>query len=203
MKRAIALTCLLAVASAFSPALGDEEPEQDQPTPAVLDFVMTDINGHEVDLAQFLGDVVLIVNTASKCGYTPQYADLQSLHEAYADRGLVILGFPCNQFNNQEPGSDEDIAAFCEQNYGVEFRMFSKIEVNGDGAAPLYQYLTGEDCPVEDTGPVRWNFEKFLIDREGNVVARYRSGVNPQSDEVIEAIEEALGPGPESDESQE
>jgi len=140
-----------------------------------------------------------MVNVASKCGRTPQYKDLQALHEEYAERGLAILGFPCNQFGKQEPGTAEDIAAFCEENYGVTFDMFAKIDVNGDNAAPLYQYLTSDATGLEDTGKVKWNFEKFLLDREGNVIARFRSKVKPSSEPVVEAIEAALGDAEEDD----
>lgn len=200
MNRHVALTvaCALALNAAAVGVLAqdaDEEQADDseeQAAPAVLDFTMTSLTGQEVDLSQYLGRVVLIVNTASKCGHTPQYADLQALHEQYAEQGLAVLGFPCNQFGNQEPGSDEEILQFCQQNYGVTFDMFSKIDVNDDDAAPLYAYLTSEDAPIEDQGPIQWNFEKFLVDREGNVIARFRSGVNPQSDEMIDAIEAAL-----------
>ena len=163
----------------------------DEPATA-LSFEVESIEGESVDLAQYRGDVVLIVNTASRCGFTKQYAGLQSLYEQHREAGFVVLGFPCNQFKNQEPGSDEEIATFCEKNYGVTFPLFSKIEVNGDDAAPLYRYLTGEEAGLEDAGPVKWNFEKFLIGRDGRVIARYRSKVAPESEELQGAVAEAL-----------
>ncbi|NBC11113.1 MAG: redoxin domain-containing protein [Planctomycetes bacterium] len=179
---AVGMMCVL-----ISPLMADDTPapapdEADEPKPpAALAFTMKSLDGRDVDLARYHGRAVLMVNVASKCGYTKQYKDLQALHEKYAERGLAILGFPCNQFGKQEPGSAEEIAAFCEKNYGVAFDLF-------------YQYLTGDDTGLEDTGPVKWNFEKFLIDRDGKVIARYRSKVNPRDDKVIDAIEAALGP---------
>jgi len=192
---AVGMMCVL-----ISPLMADDTPapapdEADEPKPpAALAFTMKSLDGRDVDLARYHGRAVLMVNVASKCGYTKQYKDLQALHEKYAERGLAILGFPCNQFGKQEPGTAEEIAAFCEKNYGVAFDLFAKIDVNGENAAPLYQYLTGDDTGLDDTGPVKWNFEKFLIDRDGKVIARYRSKVNPRDDKVIDAIEAALGP---------
>jgi len=171
-----------------------DDAEASEPVPPALAFTMQSLDGEKVDLSQYRGKVVLMVNVASKCGHTRQYKDLQALHEKYAEQGLAILGFPCNQFGKQEPGTAEEIAAFCEKNYGVTFDLFAKIDVNGDNAAPLYQHLTGDATGLDDTGPVKWNFEKFLLDREGNVIARYRSKVNPRDEKVIEAIEAALGP---------
>ncbi len=161
-------------------------------TPPALNHTMTTLAGQEKSLADYQGQVVLMVNVASKCGKTPQYAGLQTLHETYSEQGLAILGFPCNQFGNQEPGTADDIAQFCEQNYGVTFDMFSKIDVNGDDANPLYQYLTSNQTPLsaDDQGPVKWNFEKFLVNREGIVIARFRSNVTPE--QMVPAITEAL-----------
>ena len=160
--------------------------------PAALRHTLTDIHGEPVALADYLGDVVLMVNVASECGFTRQYAGLQALHEQYEEAGLRVLGFPCNQFGGQEPGSDEEIAQFCEAEFGVTFPMFSKVDVNGDDATPLYQYLTSDEVGLEDTGDIRWNFEKFLVNREGEVIARFRSNVEPDSEQMIEAIEAAL-----------
>jgi glutathione peroxidase len=141
-----------------------------------------------VDLSQYQGKVVLIVNVASECGFTPQYKGLQALHAKYKDEGLAILGFPCNQFGAQEPGTSEEIASFCEENYGVDFDMFEKIDVNGKAAAPLYQYLTSAEAVGADAGPVKWNFEKFLIGRDGKVVKRYRSFTTPEAlDDPVKA----------------
>lgn len=153
-------------------------------------FEMTSLSGEPVNLSDYKGKVLLIANTASQCGATPQYADLQSLYEKYKDDGLVVLGFPCNQFGGQEPGSAGEIASFCERNYGVSFPMFSKIDVNGADAAPLFDYLK---TSAPDTGDVRWNFEKFLVSKEGKVVSRFRTGTNPNDANVVAAIEEALG----------
>ena len=158
-----------------------------------LTGTMTSLDGETIELDSYRGSVVLVVNVASRCGNTPQYAGLQDLHEKYADKGLAVLGFPCNQFGGQEPGSESDIKVFCEKNYGVDFPMFSKIDVNGESAVPLYRYLTSDEAPLDDKGNVGWNFEKFLIDRDGKVIARFRSKVQPTSTELIEAIEAALG----------
>jgi len=156
-----------------------------------LDFVVKDIAGKDVNLAEkYAGKVVLVVNVASKCGFTPQYAGLEQLHEKYAPKGLAVLGFPCNQFGHQEPGTNEQILQFCQSKFNVKFDMFDKIEVNGEGAAPLYEYLTGDQSPVADKGPVKWNFEKFLFDRNGHLIARYRSKITPQ--ELEKDIEAAL-----------
>ena len=160
-------------------------------TDSVLDHKVPNIDGAETDLTRYRGDVVLIVNVASKCGYTGQYKPLQSTYEKYKDRGFVILGFPCNQFGGQEPGSHEEIAAFCEKNYGVSFPLMGKVEVKGDGAVPLYKQLTAEGATA-DPGPVKWNFEKFLIARDGAPIARFRSGVDPTDEAFVSALERAL-----------
>ena len=148
------------------------------------------IDGTEVDLAGYKGKVVLIVNVASRCGYTGQYAGLQKLYDAYKDKGLVVLGFPANEFGSQEPGTDAEIATFCSSKYGVTFDMFSKIVVKGADKSPLYKTLTESADPK---GEVGWNFEKFLIGRDGKVVGRYKSGVAPDDATLKAAIEAALG----------
>ena len=150
-------------------------------------FIMTDINGEEVDMRRYRGRVVLVVNVASRCGYTRQYEDLQNLYSEYRERGLVILGFPANNFNSQEPGSDEEIAEFCSRNYGVTFPMFSKISVKGGDIHPLYSYLTGESGQE-----VSWNFNKFLVDRNGLYISQFVSQVEPYAPELISALETAL-----------
>jgi glutathione peroxidase len=161
--------------------------------PVALDWDMKTLAGEDVNLAdKYAGQVVLLVNVASKCGLTPQYTALQELHDRYGDRGLAIVGVPCNQFNNQEPGTSEEIAEFCRRNYGVEFDMLAKVDVNGEGACPLYKYLTSEETDPEHAGPITWNFEKFLFDRQGQVVARFAPRVKPDSPEVIQAIEVEL-----------
>ena len=164
-----------------------------KPASGVLDFKMKSLEGKEVDLsAKYKGKVVLIVNTASKCGNTPQYKPLEALHEKYGEKGLSILGFPANNFGHQEPGSDSEISEFCMKNYGVKFDMFSKISVKGDDKAPLYKFLTEKETNGAFAGDITWNFEKFLVSKEGKVVARFKPGVKPDSDEVIKAIEAEL-----------
>ncbi|MEG0054070.1 MAG: glutathione peroxidase [Comamonas sp.] len=147
---------------------------------SVFDFEATDIKGQSVPLSQYRGKVLLIVNTASACGFTPQYKGLQALHEKYADQGLVVLGFPCNQFGAQEKGSDDEIASFCELSFGVSFPLMHKIEVNGDGAHPLYRWLCSEAPGVLGTKSIKWNFTKFLIARDGQVVRRYAPQDKPE-----------------------
>ena len=148
---------------------------------SIYDFSAIDITGKAVDLAQFRGKPLLIVNTASACGFTPQFAGLQALHEAYADQGLVILGFPCNQFGGQDPKPNADIAEFCQANYGVGFPMMGKIEVNGEGADPIYQWLKGEKPGFLGTEGIKWNFTKFLIGKDGQVIQRYAPTDKPES----------------------
>jgi glutathione peroxidase len=157
--------------------------------PAALNFTMKSIDGKPVDLSKYEGRVVLMVNVASQCGYTPQYAGLEEMYKKYAPKGLSILGFPSNDFGAQEPGSDREISEFCQKNYGVDFDMFSKIVVRGAGQAPLYRYLTTHP---RFSGQVDWNFEKFLIGRNGEVIGRFKSEVEPLSKEMVSAIETAL-----------
>jgi glutathione peroxidase len=154
-----------------------------------LDFKMKAIDGKEVNLGDYKGNVVLIVNVASKCGLTPQYEGLEALYEKYGKDGLVVLGFPANEFGKQEPGTDVQISEFCTAKYGVKFPMFSKIVVKGDGQHPLYQFLTDEDTNPKYAGDISWNFEKFLVDRNGKVVARFAPRTTPDSAEVTKAIE--------------
>jgi glutathione peroxidase len=144
------------------------------------DFNATALDGQPVDLARYRGKALLIVNTASACGFTPQYQGLEELQRRYADQGLVVLGFPCNQFGRQEPGSEAEIGAFCEKNYGVTFPMFAKIDVNGDDAHPLFRFLKGEKPGVLGTEAIKWNFTKFLVDRDGAVVKRYAPATKPE-----------------------
>ncbi len=148
------------------------------------DFTAVTLDGKTVSMQQYKGKVVLVVNTASKCGYTKQYAGLQQLHEKYKDRGLAILGFPCNQFGGQEPGTAEEIETFCRVNYGVTFDMFEKIDVNGDDAHPIFDYLTGK-LPGIPGKAIKWNFTKFLIDKDGTPVKRFASTATPQEIEPI------------------
>lgn len=144
-------------------------------------FSARSLDGENISLERYRGKVLLIVNTASECGFTPQYAGLQALYDRYAARGLEILGFPCNQFGRQEPGGAPQIGAFCEKNYQIRFPMFDKIDVNGPNAHPLYRYLTDEAPGLLGTGAIKWNFTKFLIDREGKVAKRYAPVTNPEA----------------------
>ncbi|HEX4130904.1 MAG TPA: glutathione peroxidase [Pirellulales bacterium] len=153
---------------------------------------MKSIDGKPVDLAKYKGRVVLIVNVASQCGYTDQYANLEGLYGKYKGQGLAVLGFPANEFGQQEPGTNAEIAQFCRKNYGVDFDMFSKVAVEGDGIVPLYAYLTSPKTNPKFAGPITWNFEKFLIGRDGQVVARFDPGTSPESPEVIAAVEAEL-----------
>lgn len=154
------------------------------------DFNATALDGQPVDLARYRGKALLIVNTASACGFTPQYQGLEELQRRYADQGLVVLGFPCNQFGHQEPGSEAEIGAFCEKNYGVTFPMFSKIDVNGDDAHPLFRFLKGEAPGVLGTEAIKWNFTKFLVNKDGAVVKRYAPATKPE--ELTGDIEKLL-----------
>jgi glutathione peroxidase len=156
-----------------------------------FDFQASSLDGKPVDLAQYRGKVLLIVNTASKCGFTPQYQGLETLHRELHGRGLEVLGFPCNQFGGQEPGSEEEIGAFCEKNYGVSFPMFAKVDVNGDQAHPLFQHLKAEAPGVLGTEGIKWNFTKFLIGRDGKVVKRYAPQTKPE--EIAGDAEKLLG----------
>jgi len=157
--------------------------------PVIYSFTMKTIDGEERSLEAYKGKVLMIVNVASKCGFTPQYGDLQKLYERYKDEGFVILGFPANNFLWQEPGSDDEIKQFCSTTYNVTFDMFSKISVKGEDMHPLYQYLTKES-PA--SGTVKWNFQKYLIDRKGNVITKYAPGTKPLEDDVVHNVEELL-----------
>jgi glutathione peroxidase len=156
----------------------------------LYDFTVNDIHGNPVSLDRYKGKVLLVVNTASECGFTPQYKGLEALYEKYRAKGLEVLGFPCNQFGHQEPGDEAAIEQFCEVNYGVKFPMFAKVDVNGDQASPVYRYLKSAKPGLLGTEAIKWNFTKFLVDREGNVVARYAPNDTPES--IVPAIEQAL-----------
>lgn len=146
---------------------------------SILDHTVNTLDGSSKDLKDYKGKVVLIVNTASKCGFTPQYEGLEKLHDTYNGQGLAILGFPCNQFGGQEPGSSDEIAAFCKKNYGVSFDMFEKVEVNGTNAHPLFEQLKNAAPGLMGTKAIKWNFTKFLIDRNGKVLKRYAPNAKP------------------------
>lgn len=159
---------------------------------SVLDFKMRDIDGKDVKLKKYKGSVLLVVNVASKCGYTPQYEALQATYAKYKDQGFSVLGFPANNFGSQEPGAETEIKEFCTSKYHVTFPMFAKISVKGDDQDPLYSFLTSKDTDPEFAGDIKWNFSKFLIDRKGKVVARFEPKVKPDSPEVIAAIEKYI-----------
>lgn len=159
---------------------------------SVYEFTPKSIEGAAAPLTAYKGKVLLMVNVASKCGYTPQYAGLESLHQRYKDRGLVVMGFPANNFGGQEPGTEAEIKTFCSRNYNVTFPLFSKISVAGDDKHPLYQYLTSKTSNPSTGGDVKWNFTKFLVGKDGKVVARFDSRVAPDAPELTAAIEKAL-----------
>lgn len=160
--------------------------------PAVLNFKMQTLDGQPVELSKYQGKVVLFVNVASECGLTPQYKGLQALHERYAKQGLAIVGVPANEFGGQEPGSNAQIAAFCKKNYGVTFDMLAKVVVDGKDICPLYRYLTSKETNPKFGGPLKWNFTKFLIGRDGQVIGRFEPNIEPEAKELVEAIEAAL-----------
>lgn len=157
---------------------------------SVLSIPLKDINGKSTSLKAYEGKVMLVVNVASKCGLTPQYEGLEAIHRKFQAKGFTVLGFPCNQFGGQEPGTNEEIKTFCTGKYNVTFPMFDKLEVNGPGRHPLYVALAGKDSPFP--GDIRWNFGKFLIDRHGNILKRFEPKTTPDSPEVVQAIEAAL-----------
>lgn len=193
----IAILCV----SALAPALADDSAKsnEDKKMPdSVLGFEVKDIDGNPVKLGdKYAGKVLLIVNTASKCGYTPQYADLESLYQKYHDKGLEILAFPSNDFGGQEPGSESEIKEFCSTKFNVTFPLFSKVPVKGDAKVPLYQFLTDAKTNPASPGEIKWNFTKFLVGRDGKIVARYESSVKPSDDQVTKAVEDALAAKPE------
>jgi glutathione peroxidase len=176
------LSLLLAFASLAAPLVAGE---------SVYNFTLPSIDGEPVSLSTYQGKVILLVNVASRCGFTPQYSALESLYEKYKDQGFVILGFPANNFGGQEPGTNAEIKNFCTLKYNVTFPMFAKVSVKGADCTPLYQYLTQQANPAV-VGDIKWNFTKFLVDRNGKVVARFESPVKPDSPEVVEAIEKVL-----------
>jgi glutathione peroxidase len=186
------LTGVLVMSQAAS-AAGAAKSQSEKVAQVSLDHEMETLDGEKVNLAKkYKGKVVLLVNVASKCGNTKQYKPLQALHEKYAKQGLAIVGVPCNQFGGQEPGTAKDIAEFCEANYGVKFDMLSKVDVNGDNAVPLYKTLTSKESDPKFAGKIPWNFEKFLFNRDGQVVARFNHKTSPESPEVVAAIEKEL-----------
>lgn len=180
---------LTAVITVFLTAVMSAQENKKMTDAPFYSFTMKTLEGKDRSLAEYKGKVVMVVNTASFCGYTPQYKDLETLYKQYKEKGFVIIGFPANNFGKQEPGTDKDIATFCERNYGVSFPMFSKISVKGDDIHPLYKYLTTETRFKED---ISWNFTKFIVDKNGVVVAKYASKVKPTEKEVTSKIDELL-----------
>ena len=166
---------------------GSDKGAQDIPR-SIYDFRVAGLTGGIIDFSEFRGKKILIVNTASECGYTPQYENLEALYKKYQDK-LVIVGFPANDFGSQEPGSNEEIAAFCKKNYGVSLPMAAKISVKGDGMAPIYRWLTEKKYNGLESSKVKWNFQKYLIDEQGRLIAVYPSKVKPMSEELLKAIE--------------
>ena len=186
---ALALLPALGLLASFAaPALAADEK---RPT-SVLDFTMKNIDGANVALSQYHGKVLLIVNTASQCGLTPQYKGLEALYEKYKGQGLEVLAFPANEFGAQEPGTNEQIKEFCSTQYNVSFPVFSKIVVKGEKIHPLYSFLTSEATDPSHAGEIQWNFAKFLVDRKGEVVARFDPKTTPEAEELVKAVEKAL-----------
>jgi glutathione peroxidase len=193
MRKLGTLVAALAVLALCAPLAHAEGEKGDKKVPEVLNFKMKGLDGKTVDLSQYHGKVVLFVNVASKCGYTPQYKGLQALYEKYKDQGLVIVGVPANDFGAQEPGSNEEIAKFCESKYGVTFPMLAKVStIVGEKKVPLYKYLTSKDTDPKFAGEVKWNFTKFLIARNGEIVNRFDSKVKPESEDLTKAVEAEL-----------
>jgi glutathione peroxidase len=185
------IVALVALAVPAALVLGADK-DTDTKTPPALNFKMKAIDGKEVELSKYKGKVVMIVNVASQCGLTPQYRGLVQLHDKYAEKGLVVLGVPANEFGSQEPGTDEEIAKFCQDEYKVKFPMLSKVVVKGKGITPLYDYLTSKKSNPKFGGPIKWNFTKFLIGRNGEVVGRFEPGVKPDDKAVIAAVDAEL-----------
>lgn len=160
---------------------------------SVHDFTVLDMNGNVKNLADYQGKIMLIVNTASKCGFTPQFEGLEMLYQKFSEKDFVVLGFPCNQFQGQDPGSNEEILQFCQLNYGVSFPMFSKIEVNGENAHPLYKYLKNEAPGILGSKNIKWNFTKFLVDKNGKVLQRFSSQIKPEEleEEILKLLDKA------------
>jgi glutathione peroxidase len=181
----LAAATLMPAVQAAPPPAGSEK--------SIYDFTLKSIDGQATSLSEFHGKVVLLVNVASRCGFTPQYTALESIYEKYKSRGLVIVGIPANNFMGQEPGTNEEIKTFCTKKYNVSFPMMSKVSVVGDDKTPLYQFLTEKSSNPKFGGEIKWNFTKFLFDRNGQPVARFEPAIKPDSPEVTEAIEAALG----------
>jgi glutathione peroxidase len=188
MKSAFAALVVLGLTGLV---LADEKKKGDKTVPP-LSFTMKGLDGKDVDLSQYKGKVVMFVNVASQCGLTPQYKGLEKIYEKYSDKGFVIIGVPANEFGHQEPGTDKEISEFCTTKYGVKFPMLSKVVVKGEGICPLYEYLTAKEKNAKLNGEISWNFEKFLVGRNGEVVNRFPPRTAPEDPKVIKAIEAEL-----------
>jgi len=191
MRTLMGLTCI-AMALWSWPSKAAEKPAVKAAT-SIYDFTLKDIDGKEVSLGSYTGKVVMLVNVASRCGFTPQYEGLEKLYQTYKERGFVILGFPANNFLGQEPGTDAEIKSFCALKYNVTFPLFSKISVKGGDKHPLYKYLTEKQTNAEFAGEISWNFNKFLVGRDGKIVQRFGSRTKPEDKVVTQALEAALG----------
>ena len=189
LRSAICVLMVLVLGSSVAMANDDDKKK----VPDALNFKMKTIGGKEVSLSKYKGKMVMFVNVASRCGFTRQYKQLQELHEKYGAKGLAIVGVPCNQFGRQEPGSEEEIQAFCKKNYGVEFDMMAKVDVNGKNQCGLYKYLTSLETDTIKKGKIRWNFEKFIVNKKGEVIARFGSRTSPDDQKIVAMIEKELG----------
>jgi len=189
--RKIVLTALVLMIAAGC-LMSDSTPTAELKNKSILEFKMKDIDGNDVKLKKYKGNVLLVVNTASKCGYTPQYEGLEKIYNKYKAQGFAVLGFPANNFGGQEPGTEAEIKEFCTTKYKVSFPMFAKISVKGDDQDPLYKFLTSKETNPNFAGEITWNFNKFLVDKKGNVVARFSSKDTPDGEAVTQAIEKYL-----------
>lgn len=191
MKIIQALSFITSITILFAATISAKINSQDngESSGNIQEVTVKDIDGKEIKLSGYKGKVLLIVNVASECGFTPQYEALQKIYEKYKDKGFEILAFPCNDFGAQEPGTNEEIKNFCSSKYNVTFKLFDKIKIIGKDKSPLYETLINN---TDDRGDVKWNFEKFLIDKNGDVIARFRSKVKPESEELVKAVEELL-----------
>lgn len=192
MYRLVICLSAVSVLLTLAAAAFASEPGEGKHTAPALDFTMPSIDGKPVKLSKYQGDVIVIVNVASLCGNTPQYASLEKLYQTYKSKGFTILAFPANEFGHQEPGSNAEIKQFCTSKYSVTFPIFSKIVVKGEGQAPLYRYLTDRTTDPQFGGDIEWNFAKFLLNRKGEIVARFKAGEHPDDPEVVQAIESQL-----------
>ncbi|MSQ93015.1 MAG: glutathione peroxidase [Gemmataceae bacterium] len=188
--RYLTIACLVLLGNL--PPLVHGQPASAGKKASIYDFKVTTIDGQKVDLAKYKGKVLLIVNVASECGYTDQYKAMQALHAKYGKDGLAILAFPCNDFGSQEPGNEAKIKAFAKKNYSVEFDLFSKVKILGKDGAPLYQFLTSKDANPKHAGEVKWNFEKFIIGRDGSIVARFLAETEPDAEDLLALLRKEL-----------